>query len=125
MRLTGSPSKIVGVRVGEVELNLVVAPSLMVKYVLLRNPEDSKLDGVNAGKYTKAGPWSEKVREALDTFISALEEDVLPELFDIPGDKRGTELDPPTSRLDDAAKKQADDHLSFPTLGGSKTTPQI
>jgi len=126
MKLTQYPSKIVGVRVGEVELSLVVSPSLLVKYVMLRNPEDSNLDGVNAGKYTKSGPWSEKVREALEVFINALEEEALPELFDVPGDKRGAEVGPPILDSGPSLNKKDEFALSFPTLGGiRKTTPQL
>ncbi len=125
MILTKADSKIVGVRVGEVDIDAITSPGMTVSFVLLRDPNDKELDGINAGKYTRNGPWSEKVRDALEAFITALEEEVLPELFVIPGDKRGAEVASPTP--ESGSKDGTDEEpLSFPTLGGDKkTTPQI
>ena len=125
MILTKADSKIVGVRAGEIDIDLITSPGMTVKFILLRDPGDEKLDGMNAGKYTRNGPWSEKVRSALEAFLTALEEEVLPELFAIPGDKRGTETDSPTPESDTEDGTDGKS-LSFPTLGGNKkTTPQI
>ena len=121
MILTKADSKIVGVRAGEVDIDLLTTPGLKVSFVLLRDPNSKELDGINAGKYTRNGPWSEKVRNALEVFITTLEEEVLPELFAIPGDKRAAEAGLPTPE-----PEKEEDPLSFPTLGGDKKpTPQI
>lgn len=114
MKLTRSPSLITGVRVGEIKLNLLNAPSMHVDYILLRDPQKPMVEGINAGRYTKSAEWEPKVQEALEKFIEALEEAVLPELFEVDRDNRVQEAQ--QQRKDDGAP----DRLSFPgvpTLG--------
>lgn len=110
MKLVRWPCKIVGLRVGEIKVDLLRGPILLsANYVLLRDPE--KNDGANAGRYDKNRDWSERASKALEAFIEVLEEEALPEIFEVEGDDR-------LRTLDDATKENEEKPLSFPTLGG-------
>ena len=123
MRLTKSPCLITGVRVGEIRVSLLQAPTLEVDFVLLRDPKRKQNAGINAGKYTKDKEWEPKIQEALENFTNALEECVLPELFDEPGDDRHK------AHGAERHKDDEPDRLSFPgvpTLGdGGKNSSQL
>ena len=124
MILTQKPSKIVGVRVGELEANLLNPdrPKMTVRYVLLRDPE--KTDGVHAGQYSKDREFGQRVVDAFHEFIKVLEEEVLVELFDTKDTR--LPLPEPEVNLEDGKKVPAEeDSLQFPTLGGEKGTPQF
>jgi len=128
VKLCKSPSKIVGVRVGEIEANLLNTHHLKVRFALLRDPEGE--EGPNAGSYLKDSQDSEfspEVLIAFKAFIDALEESVLVELFQVE-DNRLANLDVVTPEEEDGGlggKKDAEVALSFPTLGGRKGTPQL
>ena len=123
MKLVKAPSKIVGVRVGEISADLITSKGMCIKYVLLRDIEGD-YDGVNAGSYTKEREFSEKTMKALDNFVSCLEEDVLPELFEVKRIDLPEDLKPkgPTEKDDK-------DRLEFPKLpvlgNDGKRTPQV
>lgn len=125
MKLVKSPCKIVGVRVGEIAADLITSKGLRVKYVLLRNPKDD-LDGINAGQYTKEREFSDKTMEALEHFVSCLEDDVLPELFEVARKDLPDELKVKKTTTEE---KDDEDRLDFPripTLGNDgKPTPQV
>jgi 2-keto-3-deoxy-galactonokinase len=70
-------TRIVGLRLGEVEINLVHGfPGVLhAKFVLIKD------DGSNCGQVTRNLDWSEKTSEALRVFAEALEEDVYADYF--------------------------------------------
>ena len=108
MKLTKAKSKIVGVRVGEISLSALRHDQtrLSVNFVLLGDPKT--MDGLNAGKYTKEGMWSQRAIDALGKFIEVLEEEALHELFEV-------------KESPESGDKEEDAELSFPnvpTLGG-------
>jgi len=123
MKLVREPSKIVGVRVGEFSVNMITGGGLKAKYVLLRDPEGDH-EGINAGSYTKEADFSEDTMEALQRLIVCMENDVVPELFEVKR-KLPEDLKPSPS----AEEKDDEDRLDFPqipTLGvDGKSTPQI
>lgn len=110
MKLINKPSRIVGLRVGEVSINLLSpgASSVVAKFILLRDA--SKGDNINAGQFSKAH-WSPETLEAFEHFIDALEGDAVRDLFGDVGDE-----------IDDTSER--DLSLKFPSvpiLGRSKT----
>jgi hypothetical protein len=120
VKLTKSPCRIVGVRVGEINADLLSATRLSVRFVLLRDPESS--DGLNAGQYSKDRDFSPRTIEAFEKFVECLEEDALVELFQVE-DHRLDEMDSTPEQREE--KESEKDSLIFPTLGGGKGTPQV
>lgn len=110
MKLSTDPCQVVGVRAGEIEINLLNPdrPVVQTKFVLIRE------DGTHAGQYSKAAAWSDKAVKAFEEFIDALEEDVLRELFQV-------QDDPPQSVVGGESQTPQD----VPTLGDKKGVPQI
>lgn len=108
MKLSKSPNSIVGLRVGEVAIDLT-SPSrttLTAKFFLLRDPELG--ENINAGQFSKT-QWSDAAIQAFQQFIDMLEDDAMQDLF---GEVGG-----------DGTTKQQDTGLKFPSvpiLGGSK-----
>lgn len=109
MKLSHQPSRIVGLRVGEVAINLLSpgASSVVAKFVLLRDP--SQGDTVNSGQFTKVH-WSPEAIQAFERFIDALEDDAVRDLFGNAGDVE-TVLETQNSGLK---------FPLVPVLGGSK-----
>lgn len=120
MRMTRAKSKIEGLQCTAIKVDLLNKKTLEAAAMLLRDPE--KHEGVNAGRYNKDRDWSPNVVEKLDALITAMEEDILVELFDVE-DNRLTEVD--ETPEENAKKKDAEDSMSFPTLGGGGGTPQV
>lgn len=110
MKLSRKPSRIVGLRVGEIAVNLLSPgnSTLVAKFVLLRDPELG--DNMNAGLFTKTN-WRPETTEAFKTFIHALEDDAVQDLF---GD--GPVEDVPEEETRDSVLK----FPSVPVLGKSK-----
>ena len=113
MKLSKDPCRVVGVRAGEVTIVLFNPdqPHVEAKFILLRS------DGTHSGQYSKASSWGEKATQAFEQFITALEEDVVGELFDTgktePQEVVGDTSEPPQ------------DVPSVPTLGDKKGVHQI
>jgi predicted dinucleotide-binding enzyme len=110
MKLSTDPCQIVGVRAGEIEINLLnpEQPTVNTKFVLLRE------DGTHAGQYSKSAAWSDKAVKAFQEFISAMEDDVIRELF------VSSEETPQVVVGDQSPAPQ-----DVPTLGDKKGVPQI
>jgi hypothetical protein len=83
-------SRIVGIRLGELEIDLIRGfPAIMkAKFALLRD------DGAHCGQVTKEVDWSDKTSTALQALAEALEEDIFAEVFKgIPGAPDSVEQD--------------------------------
>jgi hypothetical protein len=82
MKLSEAPSKIVGIQVGELALNLIRTgvPMLQVKFSLLTEEHGSTafMDVSDA-----VSIWSSKVLDAMKAFTDAIEEDALKILFKV------------------------------------------
>lgn len=81
MKLSDSKSRIIGIQVGEIELNFIRPdkPPIKAKFALVG-------DGGICGYFDKSEDWSEKSLEALRVFAEALEMDVLGRIFQVTGD---------------------------------------
>lgn len=71
-------SRVVGVRVGEIKVDLIRDSAIEVTYAFVRD------DGATCGKVTIPAVLSEATRESLRGFVEALEADVFSELFQGP-----------------------------------------
>jgi hypothetical protein len=109
MKLSRKPCKIVGLRLGELTLNLLAAPIISGKFVLVREPSEGNTN-VNAGSYSKNN-WSEQTIEALQKFIDSAEQDALVDLFDDAGQEGDDEESSEPAGLSFPA---------VPVLGGPK-----
>lgn len=111
MKLSQSKCQVVGLRAGEIEINLLnpLQPAVVAKFMLLRD------DGTHAGMYTKGNSWGEDTVKAFENFIDKLEEEVLSELFD-------EEVSSQPQELVDGGSTASQDR---PTLGDGKGIPQI
>lgn len=78
MKMATTPSKIVGVQLGEVTVNFMRPdqPGLKAKFALLTK------DGDVASFTELVGGWSDKAQEAARAFSEALEEEVLRIIFE-------------------------------------------
>lgn len=78
MKLSGAPSKIVGVQLGKVSVELIreTAVGITAKFALLSK------EGEILGFVDIPGGWSEKLEAALTTFVDALEEEALRVIFE-------------------------------------------
>lgn len=78
MKLSEAPTKIIGVQVGELALDLIRSgmPSLKVRFALLT--EDGPKAFMDVGEL---GNWSQKSLDAMRAFTEALEEDGLNLIF--------------------------------------------
>jgi hypothetical protein len=70
-------SRISGLRVGEVELDLISHADAIVRVRFAYVRED----GATAGSFNKNGGWSEATQAALQRFVEALEADGFRETF--------------------------------------------
>ncbi len=106
MKLSARPSRIVGIRTGEISFNnLGPGGALQAKFQLLGDPKTG--DQLHLGAYTKT-QWSKRAIEALETFLEVLEEEAMVDVF---GGDGG------------AVVQSTDAPLSFPqvpVLGGPK-----
>lgn len=86
-------SRIVGVRLGEVTINLIqqgVSP-LVAVFALVRD------DGELAGRVEKRFEWSERTKKLLSEFQVSLELDMAESLFELtPGDRGEPETEEPS-----------------------------
>jgi hypothetical protein len=80
MKLSTSPSHIVGLQLGEASLNMIRGgqPPIKAKFALITKEGDA------IGFMETAGPWSDKVLEALKTFSEVLEEELLGRISEVP-----------------------------------------
>ncbi len=78
MKLSEAPTKIVGLQVGEISLDLIRSglPMLKVRFALLT--EDGPKAFMDVGEL---GNWSQKSLDAMRAFTEALEEDGLNLIF--------------------------------------------
>lgn len=78
MKLSTDKSKIVGLRLGELEVNML-GEHMTVKahFALLRE------DGSTVGKVTRSS-WGAKTHAALAALADTMEEEMLGEVFEIP-----------------------------------------
>lgn len=114
MIFSKSPCKIIGLRVGEVAINLINPDQaqVAVKFLLMRE------DGTHAGLYSKSDSWGDEATQAFEDFMTAMEKDVLNEVFE-----ESTEEAP-----QDGGGKMSLPTQDVPTLGDGgikKTIPQI
>jgi hypothetical protein len=74
-----SRSRIVGVQVGEVSMNLINpnSPPLTAVFALVRD------DNEMAGRVEKRAEWSDKTHKLMKEFIDSLELDMADALFDL------------------------------------------
>ena len=100
MKLSEAPTKIVGVQIGEVALNLIRQrgpdPMLKARFALLTDKGPTGFLDLD----DRFGQWSEKTMIAMKGFTEALEEDALREIFKISDEnteqvlKEGSENEP-------------------------------
>ena len=85
MKLSGAKCRIVGVQLGEAEINLIRGdrPPLRVKMALLSE------DGATCG-YLDIIPSSEKILDAVRQFAEVVETEVLPRIFEIDPGSEGS-----------------------------------
>jgi hypothetical protein len=78
VKLTASPSKIVGVQLGEAMLNLIRPgePPIRAKFALLTKDETV------AGFVDVSSNWSDKALNALQAFTEAMEEEAMRLIFE-------------------------------------------
>lgn len=78
MKFSDSPSKIIGLTLGEASLNLIRIgePPIKAKFVLINKESEV------VGYLDFSSNWSEKVQDALRTFSAVLEEEVMKYVFD-------------------------------------------
>lgn len=111
MKLSKGKCQITGVRVGEININLLnpMQPVVDSHFILLRE------DGTHAGQYTKAAGWSDASTKAFEDFIEKLEENILLEIFE---ESSGDQPQPVGSDVQEATQDVA-------TLGDGKGVPQV
>lgn len=82
--ITKNRCKIVGLRVGEIDLGLLSnQTTMLVRYALIGD------EGRNEGIVSKSSGWSEETLQALRLFVVSVEKDKAIEIFEMP-----EELDP-------------------------------
>lgn len=81
MKLCEAPTKIVGVQVGEVSIDLIRVgiPALKVRFAMLT--DEGPVGFTDVGDI---GQWSQKSLDAMRAFTEALEEDALRIIFKVP-----------------------------------------
>jgi len=119
MKMTKASSKIEGLQCTAIEIDLLGTKTLKTKTMLLRDP--AKHEGLGAGQYNKDRDWPPDVVNKLDALIDAVEEAVLVELFDVQDNRRAGTGAPP---MGGGKKKDDEQPLAFPTIGGGTGTRQ-
>lgn len=79
MKLSEAPTKVIGVQVGELAIDLIRSgvPALKVRIAMFT-------DAGVVGFMDIADKWSKKSMDAMQAFIEALEEDALEVIFKVP-----------------------------------------
>ncbi len=81
MKLCEAPTKIVGVQVGEVAIDLIRIGAQALKVKMAVFSDDGPVGFMEMGD---SGHWSQKSLDAMKMFTEALEEDALKVIFKIP-----------------------------------------
>ncbi len=78
MKLTEAKCRITGVTLGEAQINLIRidAVPIQAKFALISG------DGSVSGYFERRNGWSDKVLQALQAFVDAIEEDGLTVVFE-------------------------------------------
>lgn len=87
MKLSEAPTKIIGVQVGELSLDLIRMGVPMLKVRVALTTDEGPIGFMDMGEL---GQWSGKTLDALRAFTEAVEEDALSRIFKLPAQSTET-----------------------------------
>jgi hypothetical protein len=80
MKLSEAPTRIIGIQVGELQLDLIRTGSQALKVRVAMYTDDGPVGFIDLGGLD---PWSPKVIEAMRAFTDAIEEEALGLIFKV------------------------------------------